>query len=405
MELKNYIDFSNKILSVTELTNIIKELLEGSFPPVTIEGEISNYRPSSSGHVYFTLKDESACISAVMFKGRQRYLSFQPKDGMTVRAKGNLSVYPQRGGYQIIIESMEESGAGDILKMLEERKQRLAKEGLFDSANKKALPRFPKTIGVVTSPTGAALRDILQITRRRNPLVNVIIFPCAVQGEDAAPQIEQQIKTANLHNLADVLIIGRGGGSLEDLLPFSDERVVRAVAASEIPTVSAVGHEIDWAISDFAADVRAPTPSAAAELCTPVLDDILGTLDRIKKDLSDSIKAKHERMKMLIRNFSAENLEMRFRTIEQPVLLRFDDLKDALLTNMNDKCEAFKRRIETAVLQLEAANPHSILDRGYSMVCDKETGRIIRSSQEVKAGQLLEIIPKEGKISAIVTEQ
>ncbi len=388
-------------LSVSEFTDQIKQLLENAFPPVAVEGEISNYRPSSSGHIYFSLKDDKAVIQAVLFKYKSN-LPFVPKDGMTVRIKGKLSVYPQRGSYQIIVDSMEQAGTGDILAMLEERKRRLAMEGLFDEENKRPLPFFPATVGVVTSPTGAALRDIMQIMKRRNPAISIIIFPCAVQGAEAAPQIVRCIQTANAYHMADVLIVGRGGGSIEDLLPFSDEQVVRAVAASEIPVVSAVGHEIDWALSDFAADKRAPTPSAGAELCTPLLSDVIETIARLKKDLCDNMKARTERARLLMNQFSAESLEMKFRAIEQPYLTRLDDAKDDLLKNMTDKCAAYKQRIQNAVLQLEAADPKAILARGYSMVYDKATGAIIRSSEGLRDRQLLEIQPHEGRITAEV---
>ncbi len=256
----------DKLFSVSEITSLIKDSLEGSFRGVRISGEISNCRPSSTGHLYFTLKDKDAMISAVMFKGRQKGLAFTPKDGMLVNASGNISVYALRGSYQIICDSLEKAGEGDLLAMLEERKQKLAEEGLFDSSRKKPLPLFPSKIAVVTSPTGAAVRDILRVTGRRNSGLNIVILPAPVQGDAAAKKIAEQIRRADEYNLADVVIIGRGGGSLEDLLPFSDEAVVRAVAECSLPIISAVGHEIDRSLSDYAADVSAPTPSAAAEI-------------------------------------------------------------------------------------------------------------------------------------------
>ena len=262
------------VYSIQEITGIIKSLFEQNFSSLRIAGEISNCRPSSTGHLYFTLKDEKAALQAVMFKGRTWTLGFEPKDGLKVIVSGSLSVYEQRGSYQIIVETMELAGEGAILKMLEERKQKLAREGLFDRDRKRPLPFFPLRIAVITSPTGAALRDILTVLSRRNRRVSVTVLPAPVQGAEAAPVLVRQLETANRYKLGELIIIGRGGGSLEDLLPFSDEAVVRAVAASEIPVISAVGHEIDWALTDFAADVRAPTPSAAAELAVPVLDEI-----------------------------------------------------------------------------------------------------------------------------------
>lgn len=386
-------------MTVSELTDLIKEILESSFPDLTIEGEISNYRPSSTGHVYFTLKDDKASISAVMFKTRSKNLTFNPQDGMKVKVTGSLSVYAQRGSYQIVVNSMEELGTGSILQLLEERKKRLAMEGLFDSENKKSLPFFPKTIGVVTSPTGAALRDILQIVRRRNPLVSVVILPCVVQGNDAGITIAQQIKVANEFNLADVLIVGRGGGSLEDLLPFSEEVVVRAVAASEIPVISAVGHEIDWALSDFASDVRAPTPSAAAELAVPLLSEVEKTIERTKDELIRSIYNKLDNYKLLVKNFSSENLELRFRSIEQPLLQRFEDAKESLVLSMNDLINQRKQQLKFAINTLEQISPKSILERGFSLVFNEE-GKLLKDVNQAQIGDKITINLAKGKIFA-----
>ena len=244
----------NIVFSVSQITDLIKEILETSFRSIMIEGEISNWRPSAAGHIYFTLKDNNAQIKAVIFRGAAMKLAFRPKDGDKVRCTGNLSVYAPQGNYQIIVNTMEMAGAGNILQMLEERKRKLAAEGLFDENRKKPLPLYPRTIGVVTSPTGAAIRDILNVTKRRNPGMNIIVLPAIVQGDGAAQTICKMIEIANFYQLCDVLIVGRGGGSLEDLLPFSEESVVRAVAASEIPVISAVGHEIDWALCDYSAD-------------------------------------------------------------------------------------------------------------------------------------------------------
>ena len=388
-------------MTVSQLTDLIKEFLESSFPDLTIEGEISNYRPSSTGHIYFTLKDDKAAISAVMFKTRSKSLTFTPQDGMKVKVTGSLSVYAQRGSYQIIVNSMEELGTGNILQLLEERKKRLAMEGLFDSENKKSLPFFPLKIGVVTSPTGAALRDILQIVQRRNKLVSVTVLPCPVQGNDAAPYIAQQIKTANEFNLADVLIVGRGGGSLEDLLPFSEEEVVRAVAASEIPVISAVGHEIDWALSDFAADVRAPTPSAATELAVPLLSEVKETIERSSNELIRGISTKIDNYKILVKSFSPENLELRFRSIEQPLLQRFEDAKDSLILSMNDLLTQRKQQLKIATNTLEQISPKTILERGYSLVFD-EKGNIVKNANQVKPDSKIIINPAKGKIFANV---
>lgn len=393
---------SDKIFTVSELNGIIKEILEG-FPVITLEGEISNYRPNSSGHLYFNLKDNSSIISAVMFRGAAYSLSFAPKDGMKVQVTGKLSVYGPQGKYQIIISKMSIAGEGDILRMIEERKRKLAAEGLFDQTKKKKLPAFPKTIGIVTSPTGAALRDILQITKRRNKCISVNIFPALVQGTDAAATIAQQINTANAFNLCDVLIVGRGGGSLEDLLPFSEECVVRAIAESHIPVVSAVGHEIDWALSDYAADLRAPTPSAAAEIVVPQLSEIKTILLQYSNELYENSMNRVEKIKLMIKSFKPENLEMQFRSIEQPLLQRFDNAKEGLFQNIIQKLRDTRQYIENCETVLENASPQTIFNRGYSMVRNKNSGEIVRSTENIQEGTELEIVPASGKITATVT--
>lgn len=393
---------SDKIFTVSELNGIIKEILEG-FPVITLEGEISNYRPNSSGHLYFNLKDNSSIISAVMFRGAAYSLSFAPKDGMKVQVTGKLSVYGPQGKYQIIISKMSIAGEGDILRMIEERKRKLAAEGLFDQTKKKKLPAFPKTIGIVTSPTGAALRDILQITKRRNKCISVNIFPALVQGTDAAATIAQQINTANAFNLCDVLIVGRGGGSLEDLLPFSEECVVRAIAESHIPVVSAVGHEIDWALSDYAADLRAPTPSAAAEIVVPQLSEIKTILLQYSNELYENSMNRVGKIKLMIKSFKPENLEMQFRSIEQPLLQRFDNAKEGLFQNIIQKLRDTRQYIENCETVLENASPQTIFNRGYSMVRNKNSGEIVRSTENIQEGTELEIVPASGKITATVT--
>ena len=395
----------DKVFSVSEINSLLKDMLESSFPQICIEGEISNYRPNSSGHLYFTLKDETSQISAVMFRSAAAYLDFVPKDGTKVQCSGRLTVYPARGNYQILITKMTVSGEGAILKMIEERKRRLAAEGLFDEAKKKPLPQFPSTIGIITSPTGAALRDILQIMRRRNKCVSAIVFPSLVQGDDAAEYIVRQIKNANNLKKCDVLIVGRGGGSLEDLLPFSDESVVRAIADSNIPVISAVGHEIDWALSDFAADKRAPTPSAAAELAVPQLSDILNMILFYKNELHQNIDSHVKNAKLMIQSFSPENLELKFRSIEQPLLQRFDYMKDEIYDGMVQKIRDARVLIENFRLILENASPQAIFERGYSMVRDKNTQQIIRDGKQAAIGAEIEIIPAKGKIIARVEER
>lgn len=394
----------DNVYTVSQLTGLIKTMLEGTFPSVQLKGEISNFRPNNTGHMYFVLKDNDAQISAVMFRGRAAALSFVPKDGMLVQVTGAISVYAPRGNYQIIINSMSKAGTGDIMEMIEERKKRLAAEGLFDQERKKRIPYLPKTVGIITSPTGAALRDILQISKRRNDKVNITIFPALVQGEDAAQSITKMIKIANKYAMCDVLIVGRGGGSLEDLLPFSDEGVVRAIAESDIPVISAVGHEIDWALSDFAADVRAPTPSAAAELAIPLKQDINDTLISIRQDLYDDMQARINNLRLMLKTFTPESMELQFRSIEQPYLMRFDNAQKLLEQNMTELLKEKRSILQTCIQTLENCNPQTIFDRGYSMVTDAQTGEVIRNAKELSIGKTVCIKPSQGMFSATVTD-
>ena len=392
---------TDTVFSVSQITDLIKGILENSFRSVKIEGEISNWRPSAAGHIYFTLKDNNAQIKAVIFRNAAYKLAFKPKDGDKVRCTGSLSVYAPQGNYQIIINTMELAGTGNILQMLEERKKKLAAEGLFNSEKKKALPLYPKTIGVVTSPTGAAIRDILNVSKRRNPNINITVLPAIVQGEEAAQTIVKMIEIANFYKLCDVLIVGRGGGSLEDLLPFSEESVVRAIAASKIPTISAVGHEINWALCDYAADKRAPTPSAAAEMAVPILSDIQQNITFYKNDLYNSIKQKIEKTRLMIKSFNPQNFEVQFRNIQQPLLNRYAYAKENLVKNMQDKIKDLRTRILNNKTILENASPDTILQRGYSMVTDEE-GKIIRNADQVSSGSKIIVKPAQGSLKAIV---
>ena len=391
----------DKHLSVSELTELIRRCLEGSFGAIMVEGELSNCRPASSGHLYFSLKDSGAKIDAVMFKNRLRTLNFEPKDGMLLRVRGSLSVYAPRGSYSIVCEEMEQAGTGGILAMLEQRKRKLAAGGLFDENRKRPLPRFPGTVGVVSSPTGAALRDILNILGRRAAGLRVIVLPSPVQGADAGHIIARRIEQANAWKLADILIVGRGGGSLEDLLPFSEEEVVRAVASSAIPVVSAVGHEIDWALSDFAADLRAPTPSAAAELISENLFSAGETIATIEENIRGAMTGRLERARLLLKPFSAEDMEYRFRSILQPRLVRLDDAKEELVRAFSDIAASLRRRLELASAKLEAGSPLAALERGFSVVVNQRSGRLVKTADDVVSGDQLSIRPLRGTITAI----
>ncbi len=389
----------NPAYSVSEVTEIVKKLIEKNLQTIVVEGEVSNFRPATNGHLYFTLKDAGAQIGAVMFRSKAASLSFSLKDGLKVQAEGAIQVYAPQGRYQIVIKNLKIAGEGDILKIIEERKQKLAEEGVFAPDKKKPLPEFPRTVGIITSPTGAAVRDILQIARRRNQNVNVIILPALVQGEEAAKSIAKQIKTANAFSLCDVLIIGRGGGSLEDLLPFSEENVVRAISESKIPTVSAVGHEIDWALSDYAADVRAPTPSAAAELVFPQKAEILEEIDFLQNALLSKIENLIHTMRLSLKAFDSSTLEMRFSSISIPLSAKISLSKKEIEESMKKILFNTRTKIEKAAQTIEDSSPNSILSRGYAVV-RKADGNIVRKQSDVSFGEKIEITLMDGKLNA-----
>lgn len=389
------------ILTVTQINNQIKEVLQATFRTVCVEGEISNITFQTSGHIYLTLKDENCQISSCMWRSSTGSLNFRPKTGDKVRCFGYISSYPQRGNYQLIINRMEMAGLGDVLLMLEERKKKLDSEGLFSPNHKKKLPFFPKRIGVVTSPTGAAFRDICQTTMGRNPHTQIILFPALVQGEGAAATICKMIEIANFYKMVDILIVGRGGGSMEDLLPFSEENVVRAIFNSEIPVISAVGHEIDWSLADFVSDVRAATPTQAAEIAVPVYSEVIQKIQWYKNDIYNSVYQNVHNKLLMVKSFNPENLEMQFRSLEQPYLSRFENAKREIIENIKEKIKDLKQEISNHITILEGASPSTIFDRGYSMVKDVKTGQIIRDGNAIKSGIEIEITPAKGKFTAI----
>jgi exodeoxyribonuclease VII large subunit len=394
----------SQVLSVGELTTRIRLRLEGEFPDITVEGELSNVRPASSGHLYFTLKDEEALLSCVLFRNRAAYLGFEPTDGMLVHASGRISVYARRGNYQLICENLSLAGTGAILAMLEERKRRLAAEGLFDVERKRPLPPFPKRIAVVTSPTGAAIRDILNVLGRRNAGIDVVILPTAVQGSEAGARIAKQILRADQYNLGDVIIVGRGGGSLEDLLPFSEESVVRAISEARTPVVSAVGHEVDISLSDLAADVRAPTPSAAAELVSENRENLVQHLLVLRRSLEESLVRRSERVRQSVARTTPEELERLFRGAMQPHLLRLDDAKESLLRAFRDRLNTERTRLTLAVRSLDALGPREVLRRGYAIVRSLKDHRLVTESREVTPGEGVRVAFSDGSFSAEVRD-
>ncbi|MEI6389078.1 MAG: exodeoxyribonuclease VII large subunit [Spirochaetota bacterium] len=385
-----------RVLSVSELTSLVKGLLEDAFPSVTVEGEISNWKPASSGHWYFNLKDRGAMVQAVMFRGRSRSVAFEPHDGSLVRATGQVSVYPARGQYQIIIERMEAAGVGDILAMLEARKRALAAEGLFDADRKRELPRFPQRVVVITSPTGAAIHDILNVLGRRNAGIDIIVLPAAVQGGSAPAELIRQIETANRFKLGDVIILGRGGGSLEDLLAFSDEGLVRAVAASELPVISAVGHEVDTALTDWAADLRAATPSAAAELVSESRQALLAEVAQLKGEFETILSSRIEEVRATLARFEPDAVEGRLMRIMHPMLRSLDEARDALVSGMRERLTGSRHRLTLARGLIEATSPEAILSRGFSIVT-RADGSVLRKAGGLGIDDALSIRFAQGR--------
>ena len=392
--------YEDMAISVTELNSYIKNKIADDeyLNNVLIKGEISNFKNHYTGHMYFTLKDENSLIKCVMFKTYAQKLGFMPKDGMKVFVLGGVSVFERDGVYQIYVKAMQEDGVGILYKKYEELKQRLEQQGYFDDSHKKKIPIMPKTIGVLTSQTGSVIRDIINVSTRRNPNVNIRLFPVPVQGEGAAEKIADGIKFMNEQKQADVLILARGGGSLEDLWPFNEEIVARAIYDSEIPIISAVGHETDFSISDFVADLRAPTPSAAAELAVPDIYEIKQKINVYQNRLRMSLVKKVEIMKLRYEKC------MSSRVFKEPLrdindnYLKVDTFIKKLENIIKVKQKEEKTKYIELVSKLDTLSPLKTLTRGYSIV--EEDGKIIKSVKELKTGDKIDIRLVDGKKQA-----
>jgi exodeoxyribonuclease VII large subunit len=383
-------------LSVSELTGMIKDRLERSFPDVSVTGEVSNFRPASSGHWYFTIKDADAALQCVLFRGRRRDGDGPPADGDLVDVVGSVSVYPPRGSYQLIVRHMRPSGRGAILQMLEERRERLAREGLFDRS--RPLPLYPSTVVVVTSPTGAVLRDILHVLRRRREKIQLRIIPVPVQGNEASGRIASAIRYAGRHALGETLIVGRGGGSIEDLLPFSDEDVVRAVAECPIPVVSAVGHETDWSLCDYAADVRAPTPSAAAEVVSARDSDVIESISNLRQNIFSAFRRQVDERRSRLDHSGEEELRYRFRNFVQPWYQRLDEAHRTLVDGIGRIVDTRRHRLTLLSERMEAADPYGPLERGFALVRRAADRVIVTSRKSVRSGDPLVVQFHDGSV-------
>jgi len=417
-----------KYLTVAALTKYIKYKFDNDahLKNVLLKGEISNFKHHSRGHFYFTLKDESAQISAIMFASNASRIKFVPSDGMTVLVEGDISVFESRGSYQIYVNKMSEEGLGDLYLAYEQLKKKLSSEGLFDESHKIRIPRFPSTIAVLTSPTGAAVHDIINIVNRRYPLAKIIVYPTLVQGENAKDSIVKQLRLANKQKLADVIILGRGGGSIEDLWPFNEEKVAYEIYNSKIPIISSVGHEVDFTISDFVADLRAPTPSGAAEIAVPDQLDLLSYLEQLKNQSKISLKRLLETKKETLKNLESsfvfrdplrltENKSQQLdHLIEKLELLnplnRLNQSKLALnveIKKLNDYYQRYLLRKHNdftfLVNKLELLNPLSIMSKGYSVA--KQNGKVIKGIEDVAINDKIEILLHNGTLDAIITNK
>ena len=391
----------NKILTVSDLTSQIKEIVEGSFPLVWIEGEVSNFTHHRSGHMYFTLKDEQAELRSVMFRGLNQFIRFKPEEGMKIIAQGKISVYQQRGQYQLMVQQMEPAGIGTLYLAFESLKKQLLGEGIFDLKWKKELPPFPKTIGIITSSSGAAIQDIIQILSRRAPHVNVVIRSTLVQGIEAAEDIVQAIKEFQTFQNIDVLIIGRGGGSLEDLWSFNEEKVARAIFECTIPIISAVGHETDVTIADFVADVRTPTPSAAAELVSPSREKIYSQLDQMYSKISQALLNQMQEKWQNLDNVTNKAAYYHPGKKIADQKLRLDSYIHHMIQSTLYGMNKSKSRIMGFKEILTVLSPQNILERGYSIATTIPGKEIIRSPNNLHEGDPFRVLTGQGYFSAV----
>ncbi|HIS02609.1 MAG TPA: exodeoxyribonuclease VII large subunit [Candidatus Pullichristensenella avicola] len=392
-------------LSVTELNEYVRRKLAGDpvLRCVSVRGEVSGFKRHVSGHCYFALKDETSRVQCVLWRQQAAQLAFRPEDGMRVTVHGAASVFVQSGSYQIYVNAMEQEGLGDLYLRFEALKKALAAEGLFDPARKRELPLLPRTIGVATSRTGAVIRDIIRVARRRDPNVGVLLAPCAVQGAGAAAEIVQAIRRLNEDGRAQVILVGRGGGSIEDLWPFNEESVARAIAASRLPVISCVGHETDFTIADFVADARAATPSNAAELAVPVAAEIGQSVDSLSRQLTSALRrAQQLRCARLRALAGSAALTMPRRMLVERRETALAALAARLGAAMAQRRDALEKRLLLASHALAALDPEGVVRRGYAVVF--KNGRYVPEAQALRAGDAIELHMRGGNVAAEVTD-
>tara|TARA_B110000014_G_scaffold248136_1_gene222235 strand:- start:1876 stop:3099 length:1224 start_codon:yes stop_codon:yes gene_type:complete len=390
-----------KIFSITEINKLVKELLQNNFPPIWVKGEISNFIEASSGHWYFSLKDNNAQVRCTMFRGKNNTVKWKPKNGDQIEAQCNIGLYEQRGDYQLNISSLQQAGLGKLFEEFNQLKQKLDKEGLFNEEQKKTLPTYPKSIGVITSPDASVLRDVLTTLQRRNKSLKVIIYPTPVQGKLAPNGIADALKIANQRNEVDVLIVCRGGGSIEDLWSFNDELVAREIFSSQLPIISAIGHQTDFTISDFVADLRAPTPTAAAEIISTSYEELLGSLDYYKSNLLNIIQNKIDQLIQRI-----DFLEKGLVSPIQKIVLQFDlvlALKNRMEVSMSFLLEKYQEQIKSYKQNLAHLNPNEILSRGYSIILNQNK-KIINNASTMNVSDKIKIKFHKGLAEASITK-
>lgn len=401
--MNSELDHDTAILTVSQLNQLAKLHIESLLNNIWIEGEISNFSAPSSGHWYFSLKDEYCQIRAAMFRTRQKNLLFTPENGMHVLVRAKASIYEQRGDFQLIVDDIEERGEGKLIRLFEQLKQKLAARGWFSAEHKKPLPLYPNTIGVISSPTGAAVHDVLTVLQRRYPLGNVIIYPCLVQGKEAASSITNAIHIANQRNECDVLIVCRGGGSLEDLWAFNEEPVASAIHHSSIPIVSGVGHEIDITIADFVADVRAATPSAAAELTTPDLNTILGTLHQQRhialRKIQYLFQQQQQKLLLLEKHHLSLHPKNQLNHFKHKLTHQYQQLQQIILR----KIQMLTSQVSMYSEKIDALSPLKTLSRGYCLAYDDQH-QLIKSKKQVAVGAHIEVQMHDAKLRCQVDE-
>jgi exodeoxyribonuclease VII large subunit len=394
---------ADRIFTITELNNYIKQLLDSDYElaNVYVKGELSNYKAYPSGHHYFSMKDAQGILKCVMFKGSASKLRYKPENGMSVVAFGRVAVYPKDGLYQLYVNEMTPDGVGDLYIAFEQLKEKLLQEGLFDECYKKPLPRYPKTIAVITSSAGAAVQDIIRVLGSRWPMTKVAVVPVRVQGIEAPPEIVEAIKYVNAHKIADLIITGRGGGSIEDLWAFNDERVARAIFASEIPVISAVGHEPDVTIADFVADLRAATPSNAAEIAVPDKLEIINQVKALEMRMQQAINRDIKTRRQRLSNISNKRVLQSPKYYIEDRRIQIDRSTERILSAMQGQIYKKRERYARLAASLDAMSPLKVLGRGYA-IARRADGTVIKTAGDVKTGERLTIRLKQDEVKCIV---